>query len=336
MSDTQVICLVPVKNEAWILRDFIKCAKAWADIIIIGDHNSTDNSAGIAQEYGKVKVVSLHNTSFDRGLRRKILLDEARKIPGKRLIFSIDADEMISANWADSPTWSLMLNAQPGTRFRFDWVEPFPGLRQADVYEQVAAFIDDGTEYIGTMKHEPRIPSSRGEIVHVADIKLLHYIFIEPERMFSKHRWNKCVEIIELGKRPWPMCIMYQDTKIKSYDAPIVSVKEEWLRGYEWLEEYRSGKDQIEKCYWYDEEVLNFFDKYGVGRFRKLNIWDVDWNKKAQLLGRNGNYNDPRSTYEVWVHKFIEQHREELKIKSNFKWKAVRLFGKTALRALGW
>ena len=229
-----------------------------------------------------------------------------------------------------------MLNAQPGTRFRFDWLEILPNLRKAAFFEKLIAFKDDGTEYIGTMKHEPTIPITTGEIVHLKEIKLLHYILIEPQRMFSKHRWNKCLEIAELGKRPWPMCIMYQDREIKHYDAPIVPMRVEWVHGYEWLEEFRAVKNDSDKCYWYDEQVLDYFDKYGINKFRKLNIWDVDWNKRAQLLGRAGNYNDPRSMFEIWMHKFIEKHREELKMRQGFMWKAVCKFGETVLRSMGW
>jgi hypothetical protein len=39
MSDATVICIVPVKNEAWILGNFLTCAQKWADHIIVADHN---------------------------------------------------------------------------------------------------------------------------------------------------------------------------------------------------------------------------------------------------------------------------------------------------------
>ncbi len=335
-SKTNVICVLPSRNESWILPHFFECASLWADFIILGDHLSVDDTASVAQRYEKVRLVPLHDTGIDRGLRRKILLEEARRIPGERLIFSIDADEMLSANSLASREWELMLNAQPGTRFRLDWLEVLPGLHKAALSQKLIAFKDDGTPYVGTTKHEPPIPATSGEIVHLREIKLLHYILIEPERMFSKHRWNKCFEIVELGKRPWSMCIMYQDRKIKHYDSPIISVRDEWVNGYEWLEEYRGNRDPISKSYWYDEQVLDYFDKYGIDRFRKLNIWDVDWNQKAQLLGRGGNYGDPRSVAEIWMHKFIERHREELKMKRRFKWKAIDKIAKTVLRLVGW
>src|SRR5262245_59664221 len=191
MSDTKVICIVPVRNESWILQNFIESAQTWADLIIIGDHNSRDDSANIARTYAKVKVITFHDQSIDRGVRRNRLIEEARLVPGKRLVFTLDADEMISANWACSAEWQLMLNSKPGTRFEFDWIEPFPGLRQADTFSQLAAFVDDGSEYsnLGTEIHESRIPNTNGALVKLYDIKLLHYIFIDPKRMFSKHQW---------------------------------------------------------------------------------------------------------------------------------------------------
>lgn len=320
------------------MKDLIECARAWADVIIIGDHNSSDASASIAREYDKVKVVPFRDQSLDRGIRRKGLIEEARKVPGRNLIFTLDADEMISANWAHSPEWEFMLNAPPGTSFHFDWVELLPGLRRAAVFGQMGAFVDDGSEYTnrGTEIHESRMPQPKGEVVQLKDIKLLHYIAIDPGRLFSKHRWYKCAEYLETGKRPWAMCVMYQDRKIKSYDAPIIPVRDEWLMGYEWLDQYRPNGIQTERCYWHDEEVLNYFDKYGVRKFRKLNIWDVDWNQKARMLGRSGDYRDPRSGYEVRVHKFIEQYREELKLKRHLRFRLVGLFGRTVLRTVGW
>lgn len=336
MQKATVICVLPVRNESWVLRHFIECAQAWADLIILGDHNSTDSSIQMAKQYAKVRVIPLSNPAFDAALRRKMLFDEARAVPGKRLIFAIDADEMISANWTDSLEWNRMLEAEPGTSFNFDWVELLPGLKQCAIFGQQAAFIDDDKEYSSPSIHEQRIPPAGGEVVQLHDIKLLHYIDIDPKRMLSKHRWYKCVEYLEIGKRPWPICIMYQDTKIKSYDAPICSVEEAWIKGYTWLDDYKLTAKIPDQCYWYDEEVLNFFDTYGTRKFSKLNIWDVDWNQKAQLLSRKGNYSDPRSKPEVWIHKFIERHREELKLRQSFKWKAIRLFGKTVLRALGW
>jgi hypothetical protein len=339
VSETKIICILPVKNEAWILKHFIEAALAWADFIIIGDHNSIDGSASIALQYDRVKVIPLSNPSFDAGDRRAILLDEARKIPGKRIIFAIDADEMLSANWADSPEWDLILNAPPGTMFRIDWPYILPGLEQALMFGVEAIFVDDGTEYVGNIISEERIPITAGDIEYIRDIKLLHFVNIDPNRKSSKQRWYKCFETVEVGTRPWAACIKYPNNVSSSYGLPIVPVDEKWLSGFKWLADYKSVTEEVEQCYWWDEEVLNYFDRYGTGRFRKINIWDVDWNAKARSLLRRGNYNDPRSIFEVWVHKFIEKYWNELKIgqasENHLFWLGYML-GRVGLRIMGW
>jgi hypothetical protein len=47
MSNTTVACLVPVKNEAWILERFLRSAEQWADVIVLGDNGSTAESVAI-------------------------------------------------------------------------------------------------------------------------------------------------------------------------------------------------------------------------------------------------------------------------------------------------
>lgn len=336
MSKTNVICLVPVKNESWILKHFMESAKLWADFIIVLDDDSADGSADIARQYDCVKVITRRNPPFDEDLRRRILIDEARQIPGKRLMFDLDADEMISANSTGSPEWNLMLDAPPGTSFHFDWLELLPGLEQCAIFDKAVAFVDDGSEFRGRKKDSPKIPATTGKAIKLKDIKLLHYIHLDPQRMFSRHRWYKCFEYLENGKRPWDVCVRYQDTAIKTYNAPVVPVRQEWITGFKWLDEYKLTRANTQRVYWWDQEVIKYFDKYGLRRFSKLNIWDIDWNEKARLLGRTGSYRDPRSRLEVWVHRYIAKYREELKLGTNTVSRLVNRFARVALRKLGW
>ena len=108
------------------------------------------------------------------------------------------------------------------------------------------------------------------------------------------------------------------------------------MNGFDWLDAYRSSKVVRRPYYWYDLEVFKFFDQYGVDKFRKLNIWDTDWQSKARVLGKQGNYQDPRMRLDKWIHRFIERHREELKMRTTLKWKLINKFGNTVLRVFGW
>jgi hypothetical protein len=330
MSDATVICIVPVKNESWILGNFLTGARKFADHVIVGDHNSEDGSGTIAREFDSVRVVPLRDPSYDESIRRRVLIEEARKISKNALIISIDADEMLSANWSQSAEWSLMRASPPGTSFHFDWLEILPGLGHCAVYGMTAAFVDDGTDYTGQRIHSPRIPGLAGVRKQLTEIKLLHYIALDTGRLLSKHNWYKCLEFLEHGESAWDMSVKYQDATHTTYDAPIIATQSEWLEGYDWLNEYRADANACrqEKVYWWDLEVLNYFDRHGTDRFRRLNIWDVDWNTKARLSGRHEAYADPRNRLERWVHRFVNGNRKELKYGTNILYRALGRFGR--------
>lgn len=192
MSKPKIVCMTSMRNDSWILKNFLDCARTWADWVIIGDHNSTDDSASIARSYDCVKVIP-HQPSSSFLERRRDLLGEARKIPDPRLLFFLDSDEMLSANWTYSPEWTRMLNAQPGARFSLNWLEILPGLKEAAVFWMDAVLVDDGTEYpLGERIHGSRLPGITNDAIKLNDIKLLHYNLIDPGRIFSKHRYFKC------------------------------------------------------------------------------------------------------------------------------------------------
>lgn len=65
----------------------------------------------------------------------------------------------------------------------------------------------------------------------------------------------------------------------------FVKIPEEWLTGYKELN-FDITSVTVKFIYWWDEEVLNYFDKYGTDFFIKENVWKIDWCEKARLLGR--------------------------------------------------
>lgn len=333
---TTIICIIPVKNESWILKDSIAAARTWADHVIVGDNGSSDDSVAIARAAG-CQVISL-GTVYDEGPRRTQLIGAARQISGRRLIFSMDADELLSANWPTSSEWPMMVEAAPGTRFLFQWIEVLPGLAQAATgrYPVASAFVDDNTPHHDTsFIHSPRIPATSGQSVTLEEIKLLHFLNIDPPQLFSKHRWYKCIELIGHGLRPWEICVRYQDTKLKTYDSLLIQMDPAWTKPFVWLDKYRS-LNANNAIYWWDVEVLNYFDRYGADTFRKLNIWDVDWTRIAVKLGRPSCYPDPRTRLETLIHRFIEHYREELKFPSKPPFNLVNYLAINILCHFGW
>src|SRR5262249_1964896 len=86
----------------------------------------------------------------------------------------------------------------------------------------------------------------------------------------------------------------------------IHPVKPEWLKGYD-----RAGIDfrslQSESVTWWDREILQMLREHGPERFRRIAIWDKDWNAIAAQVGANGaDLSDPRSAWAKIVHRLLK------------------------------
>ena len=69
MTQPKIICLTPVRNEAWILKAFLSATSLWADIIIIADQMSTDGSREIARQFPKVKLLENNRSDIQKPVR---------------------------------------------------------------------------------------------------------------------------------------------------------------------------------------------------------------------------------------------------------------------------
>ena len=159
----KLICLTPIKNESWILELFLKSASLWADHIIIADQNSTDNSREIVKNFAKATLVDNKSDIFNETDRQKLLINEARKIPGPKILISLDADELISPNIFKSKEWESMLSLKPGTVLYFQLYNLRPDFQTywAHNYYTPLGYVDDGSEHQGLDIHSPRIPISK-------------------------------------------------------------------------------------------------------------------------------------------------------------------------------
>jgi hypothetical protein len=90
--------------------------------------------------------------------------------------------------------------------------------------------------------------------------------------------------------------------------ATIRPVLEEWFLGYE-----KQGIDmrniKRENVFWYDREILGWFDKYQTKHFRREAIWDADWPGIAEKFGVDGNlrrFRDPRNGLERLMHRWLK------------------------------
>lgn len=334
MEKPKVICVTPIKNEAWILDRFIQCASLWADHIIIADQFSEDESQEIARKYPKVVLIQNPSPVFDEATRQTLLLNAARQIPGDRLIVALDADEMLTANWSSSSEWQQVLQAPAGTVVYFQWVNVTPGATSGwlSPTQMPLAFMDDGSDHTGQVIHSSRIPvPENAPTIVLQEIRVLHYQFTDWDRMESKQRWYQCWERLNNPKkRPIPIYRQYRH--MYGIDPSVVQpLQQDWLAGY--LEQ---GIDMSTlrrpAFYYWDRELLELFSKHGIHLFRKLDIWQVDWQKINQQIGYQGQQEslaDPRNSFEKFVHVWLRRTQKDSR-----RW-SVRLV-QNLLRVFGW
>ncbi len=300
MDKPFIICLVPVKNEAWILDRFIQCASLWADHIIIADQMSTDGSRDIALKYPKVVLLNNLNHTYDEQQRQRLLIDKARQIGsnGRRKLFiTLDADEFLTANFNESSEWSNILEAPIGTIIYFSWINIKPDFKQ---YWEGGSFgwgfIDDGiSTNERSIIHNHRIPKPENAHKLICqEIKVLHYQYTDWQRMQSKHRWYQCFELLN-RKHQHPITIfriyhhMYGLSK-----SQFQALKIEWFDYYE-----KHGIDMFyvkkENSYYWDKLVEVYFEKYGTCHFASLNIWQKTTSK----------FPDPRNAMQKILHRYL-------------------------------
>ena len=310
-----IICLTPVKNEAWILDRFLKAASLWADYIIVADQYSTDGSKDICKKYAKVIWIENNSVAFNEPGRQKLLIDAARKIEGPRLLIALDADEMLSPNF-DSPEWGTMLYASPGTIFVFERANLNPDLVTMWVEKDlVFGYMDDGAEHTGAIIHSMRFPiSKKGDVFHLHSIKVLHFQYLETQRLRSKHAWYQCFERVQFPEKSNVKIFRIYNHYLNSVGRAVCEIPKEWFTLFV-EQQVDITSVVVEQMLWWDTQVLDYMNQYGIRYFARLNIWTIGWPSIAEKWDYDNpeKYKDPRNMFEKlfcnWLIKTQGQHQ---------------------------
>lgn len=310
-AEYSIICITPVRNESWILHPFLSSVSLWADHIIVLDHCSTDASREIARSFPKVQLYTYDKDDFEEEERRTLLVEKAREVPveGRRVLFALDADEGFQAAWLNAEVRDSIVNVAPGTTLKFPWANIVPGFEEYWATEPRSfGFVDDGSPFEAADIHGARLPSNdKVESATFPSMHVMHFQYVNWKRMKSKQRWYQCWEWINHPKkRAVDLFRQYHhmDTEVqhatqlpRKFWKPYAAYHIDWKE----LEE--------EDFFWWDREVLDWFEAYGTAYFRKTAIWnDVDWPELAKAAGRPGpykRYSDPRRPWERLIHHWL-------------------------------
>lgn len=333
MNKRPVICVTPVRNEAWFLDRFLRCAATWADHIVIADQQSDDGSLEIAGSHPKVTLVNNPSSTYDEASRQRLLLNVARSLGDHPIIVALDADEVLAANWSRSTEWDRFLNAPPGTVAWFRWANIRPDMQTfwAPPTNLPFGLVDDGSPHSGVTIHSPRIPFvPQSPSIVMQEIRVLHYQYVSWERMRSKQRWYQCWERTTFPTKR-PAAIYRQYHHMDSISAgDIERIPSDWTEDYELAGINLSNITALPPYPW-DHEVIAMLLRHGPRAFRKLDIWDVDWEAIAsasELDRESGTFSDPRSRTDRLMLRWLRatqgsSHRTSVRMIQ----RAMRTFG---------
>jgi hypothetical protein len=324
-----LVCLTPVKDEAWILERFLAAAATWADAIVVADQASTDSTRAIAEAHDKAIVVENTSRGYDEGARQRLLIDTARQhVPGEKILIALDADEALTADAQSTGEWARLLAAAPGTVLRFPWLNLLPGGRAWIPPDPIAfGFVDDGSEHTGESIHSTRLPTPAGAPVLTHDaIGVLHLQYLDWERMKSKQRWYQAWERLNHPEKR-PIQVYRQYHRMDAFPPLEVSpARPGWVDGYE-----RAGIDltavKEQDAYSWDADVLRWLRQHPQ-ELRRADLWDADWQRRATAVGQTPPA-DPRSAVDRRVLRWLGSSQPTAHTRP------TRLIQR-GLRVLGW
>jgi glycosyltransferase involved in cell wall biosynthesis len=252
----KVVAICPVRNEERYLPSFIDAVLFWADVLIIGDHFSTDSSKLIAQSRERVILIDAPSSNFSERERRNQLLSEARALGPGNLIVSLDADEVLEPALV-SKIIDGSLSAFPlGTRFESPFRNIHPNLTDYwDGSPNLIAFIDDGSDHDHNNQiHFPRIPTGHQPPVQL-DCGVLHLQYVNWDAMVHKQVWYQVWERISFPRKPAIDIYRRYHHMDSISEARLNKVPIEWKTNPLTLKMIEASLHLPQLTYWWDDDV---------------------------------------------------------------------------------
>jgi hypothetical protein len=278
----KIYVITPIKNEDWVLDYFLSTTSLWADKIIVADQNSDDNSISIAKKFKKVKIIKNNNFEYSEKERYSLLLEEVRKNNEEKIIFALDADEILSSEIFNPKMQEFLQNLHPGDSLHLNWINIWGNFEK---YWKVKMgvpiiFVDDGkdTNQMTTI-HGPKLPiTDFSRTKYIEDLNVIHLQYIDFDRLRSKHRWYQAWEFSrDTDKSGIHLYRQYNHFDFIKKENLTPNLYSDFFKHYE--DSGLNIKTRIklgerEKHYW-DYIVINMIKK-GELNLSKVDLWNKD------------------------------------------------------------
>jgi len=261
----------------------------WADYIIIADQNSTDGSREIAERFEKVILVNNTSEEMHQAEARRILFNQVDKIVGDKIVFALDADEFLSVNFEKTEGWYKILNSKPNSIFCFKWHNLYNDFNTAlpeikNHMEWACHFSRESKmellycEVENRAVHEMRIPCvADAEYINIDEIKFVHLGLLNLERSNNKRDFYQVSTVSKLPKRISAVTIF------RTYNQPIKTINTQDSL----LDKDIQTMIKLDDVgLHYIEEMIAVFNREGIEKFIKLDIWDNKYLKNAGISCR--------------------------------------------------
>ena len=297
----KVIALVPVRNEAWVLRHTLAALSAFCDVILVNDQNSDDRSVALCAEFPKAVVLDTIDAARLPQRARWRLLDAARDYDGHNLLWCTDADELPVPSAArefvgrggdlarGTVIDARVYNAWHSmTRYRSDWSLYGPKMRPL-------AFVDDRiTDYPRDPNrpplHEPRVPGEGTNPTIQVELPVIHLQWAIWNRNQMKQAWYRCIEWMDGRRSAADINDQYSIT-LPKLGIATTPVPAEWL-----AEMTLPPESSDDEPSWHEPEILRWFDERGAAFFEPLEIWHIG-RLRAEFRRRVGRAPRPDRSY---------------------------------------
>jgi hypothetical protein len=251
-----------------------------------------------------VIVIDNTNYNFNEAERQAMLVAKAREVAAGRdcILFGLDADEIMPANWCETKDGQHILNSIPGDVFWFKWAQLAPDkLHYGDSAFYPWVFHDDGVEphgnYVRNM-HSMRIPYPMEEkqIYYVNDFPVLHCGLLDIERIAAKNRFYQFVDWEMNHRSPISLGRSYAQHFKKNIKHDIQYTLENEVISFPF--DFWSLIELHITHTWFDDYIYERINNYLLSALRKLDIWDDDF---LQYY----NIHDKRTILDKLVHAYL-------------------------------